>query len=305
GAHDEVPAPPRRARTRPGRGPQPSEGQLLPPRGRALVPRQPRRDRARAPVGPVSAIRRVPGPARRVEPRAGVPARTLVKTRPVPPCRAHARDLAFDLPAACAAGSGMNYAVVTPVRNEEENLPRLADALARQTHLPQSWLIVDNGSEDGTLGLATELAEAFPWIRVLRVDGDARASRGAPVVRSIHAAVAEVGHTLPDLVVNVDADVSFEPDFFERLVQAVVADPALGIARGSGWEFRRGRWRQRHLTGSTVWGATRAYRCECLRVVLPLEERVGWDGVDELKANAAGWKTRILLELPFYHHRHE
>ena len=41
------------------------------------------------------------------------------------------------------------------------------------------------------------------------------------------------------------------------------------------------------MTGSTVWGATRAYRWECLQQVLPLEERLGWDGIDEFKANCA------------------
>ena len=48
------------------------------------------------------------------------------------------------------------------------------------------------------------------------------------------------------------------------------------------------------MTGSTVWGATRAYRWECLQRVLPLEERLGWDGIDEFKANALGWRTETL-----------
>jgi hypothetical protein len=39
--------------------------------------------------------------------------------------------------------------------------------------------------------------------------------------------------------------------------------------------------------------------------VLPLEERMGWDGVDELKANLKGWRTTTLLDLPFFHHRRE
>ncbi len=125
------------------------------------------------------------------------------------------------------------------------------------------------------------------------------------MVRSFHAGIEAIGVPRPDIIVGVDADVSFEQDFFERLLQAFAREPELGIASGSGWELRRGRWRQRHLTGSTVWGATRAYRRECLDAVLPLEERVGWDGIDELKANAAGWRTRILLDVPFLHHRRE
>jgi hypothetical protein len=36
---------------------------------------------------------------------------------------------------------------------------------------------------------------------------------------------------------------------------------------------------------------------------LPLEERVGWDGIDELKANVAGWRTAVIPDLGFFHHR--
>jgi hypothetical protein len=36
---------------------------------------------------------------------------------------------------------------------------------------------------------------------------------------------------------------------------------------------------------------------------MPLEERVGWDGIDELKATVLGWRTQMLPEISFYHHR--
>jgi glycosyltransferase involved in cell wall biosynthesis len=199
----------------------------------------------------------------------------------------------------------MAYAVITPVRNEQDNLPRLAESILSQTQQPQRWVIVDNGSEDRTRPIALELAARHRWVETLIVDDAGTAGRGAPIVRSLHAGIAQLRPDLPELVVAVDADVSFRSDFFARLLGEFERDPELGIASGSGWERRRGRWVQRHLTGSTVWGATRAYRRECLEAVLPLEERVGWDGIDELKANAAGWDTRIVLDLPFLHHRRE
>ena len=43
----------------------------------------------------------------------------------------------------------------------------------------------------------------------------------------------------------------------------------------------------------------------CLQDVLPLEERHGWDGIDQLKARARGWETRTFTDLPFRHHRAE
>jgi poly-beta-1,6-N-acetyl-D-glucosamine synthase len=198
-----------------------------------------------------------------------------------------------------------SYAVITPARDEATNLPRLASCLVGQSIRPRTWIIVDNGSSDGTLELAHRIAGEHDWVRVFSLPGASSANRGAPIVRALQAGITATAKEPPDIVVNVDADISMDSDYFERLLERFEADPALGIASGSAFEFQRGAWRQRHVTGTTVWGASRAYRWECLQEILPLEERVGWDGLDEFKANARGWRTTAFEELPFRHHRRE
>ena len=108
-----------------------------------------------------------------------------------------------------------------------------------------------------------------------------------------------------DVIVKLDADVRFKPDYFERLLAAFEADPALGLASGTCYDSADGEWRERYVTGDHVWGAARGYRWACLEQVLPLEERMAWDGIDRLKAATFGWKTRTLRELPFFHQRPE
>jgi glycosyltransferase involved in cell wall biosynthesis len=197
-----------------------------------------------------------------------------------------------------------SYAIVTPARDELDNLPRLASCLAAQTLRPTAWHIVDNGSTDGSLEIAERLAAEYNWIRALSIPGPSFADRGAPVVRALLAGI-EALETAPEIVVNVDADISIDADYFERLLAKFDADPSLGIASGGIFEFERGSWRQRHLTGTTVVGASRAYRWECLQEIMPLEERVAWDGLDEFKANAGGWSTTAFDELVVRHHRRE
>jgi poly-beta-1,6-N-acetyl-D-glucosamine synthase len=200
----------------------------------------------------------------------------------------------------------LSYAVITPVRNEAENLPRLARCLAEQTVPPTAWLVVDNGSTDDTLAVANRLSEELGWLRVLTVPGEEAPVRGAPIVRSLHAALEALAKdTPPGLVVNLDADISFDATYFEQLLARFAGDSVLGIASGTCYEFERGAWRQRHVTGSTVWGGSRMFRWACLQDVLPFEERFAWDGIDEIKANARGWRTRTFLDLPFRHHRPE
>lgn len=199
----------------------------------------------------------------------------------------------------------LSYAVITPVRDEAENLRRLGAAMAAQTLPPVAWLIVDTGSSDETLTVAEELAAEQPWVvvRQLRIGG--AVMRGGPIVRAFHFGL----ESLPvewDLVVKLDADTSFAPDYFDRVVTAFEQDAKLGIAGGSCYEQQAdGTWRQRHGTGSGVWGASRAYRRGCLDEILPLEERMGWDTIDLVGAEVRGWTTRAIPDLPFFHHRPE
>jgi N-acetylglucosaminyldiphosphoundecaprenol N-acetyl-beta-D-mannosaminyltransferase len=201
-------------------------------------------------------------------------------------------------------GRNLTYSVVTPARNEADTLPNLAAALRRQSHGPLGWVIVEGGSTDATASVAEQIASDLPWTELLILPDVGSSGRGAPIVRALHAGFASIA-TAPDVVVNVDADVTMEPDYFERLLDRFLEDPSLGIASGSAWEPINGISRQRFVTGGTVWGAMRAYRWQCLQDVLPLEERHGWDGADELKARARGWTTRTFTDLPFRHHRPE
>jgi poly-beta-1,6-N-acetyl-D-glucosamine synthase len=197
----------------------------------------------------------------------------------------------------------VSYAVVTPVRDDAANLKRLGRCLSAQTIEPTAWVIVDNGSSDGTPEVAERLSVDHEWVRTASVPGEASPVPGAPIVRAFHAGLAFLSEPV-DVVVKVDADVSMSPDHFERLVQAFDDDPELGIAGGCCYELDdEGEWRPTVVAGQHVRGAVRAYRRECLEQLLPLPERTGWDTVDELQAEVRGWNVSTVLSLRFDHHR--
>jgi len=200
--------------------------------------------------------------------------------------------------------SATTYGVVTPARNEAPNLPRLAACLAEQTLLPAVWVIVDDGSSDATATVAAGIEAELPWIDVVRLVSSGPTERGGPVVRAFEAGVERLDR-LPDVVVKLDADLTFDPTYFEQLLAAFAADPRLGIASGICLEERDGEWRPLHGTRSHVWGAARAYRRDCLAEVQPLVERQGWDEIDALRAQVRGWRVGTIPELFFRHHRPE
>ncbi|HEX5622184.1 MAG TPA: glycosyltransferase [Solirubrobacteraceae bacterium] len=204
----------------------------------------------------------------------------------------------------------MRYAVATPARNEEDNLRRLGAALAAQTHAPVAWVVVDDGSTDGTAAVVAELAAAHPWVRTLTrdsadpdeplADGRRRARDLDAFLRGARAVTEPV-----DVIVKVDADVDFEPDYFERLIAHFEQDETLAIASGTCYEQEDGDWVRRTKAESTVWGATRAYRYENLADVEALEPCMGWDGLDEIRVQLRGLRTQAFVDLPFRHHRPE
>ena len=59
------------------------------------------------------------------------------------------------------------------------------------------------------------------------------------------------------------------------------------------------------MTGTTRLGLRPCVPRGVPRAGAPLEERMGWDGIDELRAELRGWRTRALRDLPFRHHRPE
>jgi glycosyltransferase involved in cell wall biosynthesis len=198
----------------------------------------------------------------------------------------------------------LSYAVVTPARNEAENLRRLAGSIRAQDFQPAAWVIVDNGSTDETRDVAEELAAVAGWILVVGAPGEAAPARGGPVARAFTAGIEALPHE-PDIVVKVDADISVDPEYFEQLLLEFQRDERLGIAGGTCYELEDGEWVARHVTGDRVRGASRAYRWACLQDVLPFENRAGWDGIDEVRAAGRRWRTRSFAHLRFYHHRTE
>src|SRR5436305_1128228 len=123
------------------------------------------------------------------------------------------------------------YTIVSPVRDEAEHLARTAEALVGQTHLPQEWVIVDDGSTDGTREIAGRYAAEHPWIRVVEVGTSHERARGAPIVRAFNRGRAALGAPT-DVVVKLDGDVFLPPHYFAWVCRVFADDPRAGIAGG-------------------------------------------------------------------------
>lgn len=113
--------------------------------------------------------------------------------------------------------------LVIPIRNEEDSLVSLAESIEGQTLKPDEVLLVDGGSEDGTITLARRLIADRPGYRLIEA-GVATPGRGRNV--GINAAVYE-------WVALTDAGIRLDPNWLASLVKAVRQNPALDVVYGN------------------------------------------------------------------------
>ncbi len=197
------------------------------------------------------------------------------------------------------------YIIVSPVRNEHSHLQQTIDSVAAQTLRPSRWIIVDDGSTDGTDRLASSAADRHAWITVVRRPDRGCRKAGAGVMEAFREGYRYVQGLSWDFLVKLDGDLSFEADYFEACFRHFAAESALGIAGGTVCVPLNGMLVPESKEDPTfhVRGATKIYRRACWEAIGGLIQQTGWDTLDEIKANMLGWTTRTLGGPRVVHHR--
>jgi poly-beta-1,6-N-acetyl-D-glucosamine synthase len=198
--------------------------------------------------------------------------------------------------------------IVSPVRNEAAHVERTARAMAAQTRPPDRWVVVDDGSDDGTLELLRALERELPFMHVIeapRAAPDA-AEDGLAIAREARAfnfALARERDEGFTHVGKLDADIELPPSWFAELLDEFERDPRLGIAGGALVEPFAGHWRRLRPPAYHVHGAVKLYSAECLEAIGGMQERLGWDTIDETYARMRGFTTWSFGRLVARHHR--
>lgn len=142
-----------------------------------------------------------------------------------------------------------------------------------------------------------------PWIDLVRMPE--RSERHfAGKVQAFNAGYERVKALNFDVVGNLDADVSFEPDHFEFLLARMAENDHFGLV---GAPFREGNFQYdyRYTNIENVWGGCQLFRRACFESIggyLPMKGG-GIDHVAVLSARMRGWQTRTFTERVCVHHR--
>ena len=200
-------------------------------------------------------------------------------------------------------GAKLRYVVVTPARNEEKYIGLVVESMVSQTHRPERWVIVSDGSTDRTDEIVASYQKRYEWIRLVRMP-ERRDRSFAAKVQCINAGLSELNDIQFDVVGNLDADISFEPDYFEFLMEKFAQNPALGVA-GTPFVEKGRHYDYRFTNIEHVSGACQMFRRECFQSIggyVPIKGGgIDWTAVTT--ARMKGWKTRTFTEKTCLHHR--
>jgi len=113
--------------------------------------------------------------------------------------------------------------VIVPARDAEATLGDCLDALRAQVGAPAAWevIVVDDGSRDATLEIASRAADADPQGCSPAVRVIARHHAGAAAARNAGVAAAE-----GDILAFTDSDCRPEPEWLDRMCGALADDRA-------------------------------------------------------------------------------
>ncbi len=198
----------------------------------------------------------------------------------------------------------LEYVLVTPARNEQDFIGKTLRSMVAQTVLPKKWVIVSDGSTDRTDEIVAEFARNHDWIELVRMP-EHRDRQFAAKVHSFNAGYKQLAGLSYQIIGNVDADISFDPDYFEYLLDRFKENERLGVTgtpfvEGETLVYDHGFIDQNHVSG-----ACQLFRRECFEQIggyTPIKGG-GIDWAAVTSARMMGWQTRTFTDKLFHHHR--
>lgn len=201
--------------------------------------------------------------------------------------------------------TGRRYCVVSPCRDEEAYARRTLDSVIAQTERPARWIIVDDGSTDGTPAILAEYAAAHSFITVVRRDDRGHRKLGGGVIEAFDAGWATVDHDEFDFVCKLDLDLELPPGYFAGVLDRMESEPRLGTFSGKPWFEQNGRLISERIGDENSAGMIKTYRRTCFEEIGGFVHEVMWDGIDGHRCRMLGWFARSAddPELRFRHLR--
>jgi glycosyltransferase involved in cell wall biosynthesis len=180
--------------------------------------------------------------------------------------------------------------IVTPAKNESENILRLSFMLESQSLQNFSWVLVIDSSDDDSSKVASGLSPKFPFY-LLEYKSSGLLIKGGAFQTwhyGVDFGLKEVGDF--DFIMKLDADVDLERDYFSKLFTICPRQVDLlgGVITGTSRE-----------QSEYVPGPVKIYSRRAMSLVQQLPVATGLDVMDEMICRLHGLDICVIKEAKF------
>jgi len=198
-----------------------------------------------------------------------------------------------------------DFVLISPVYNEEMFIDQLMQSVISQTLKPKKWVIVDDGSTDGTGEKVREYEKQYDFILYHRLERGNVKSYYYSKTEAFQTVYEMIKHIEHDFVACLDADMTLKPTYYEDVLRKFQQDPKLGIASGIYVNKVNGRLENVVRDSSSTPGGLQIFRRECYESIGGYRPLIygGEDALADIMARMNGWQTRSFPKYETIHHR--
>jgi hypothetical protein len=144
----------------------------------------------------------------------------------------------------------------------------------------------------------------YPWVELVILPE--RAERNfAGKVAAFNAGMARLAGAEYEVIGNLDADVSFDDEYFLFLLGKLADDPRLGLVGTPYRDPLNEMYDYRYVSIEHVTGPCQLFRRQCFEAIggyMPVKGGA-IDRIADIASRMKGWKTRTYTEKIYVHHR--
>lgn len=182
------------------------------------------------------------------------------------------------------------YALISPCRNEVDYIQTTIDSIVAQSHRPAKWIIVDDGSTDGTQDIIAAAASQYSFIEIVRKPDRGQRSVGPGVIEAFYVGYEAINPSDYDYVCKLDVDLDIPPEYFATLITRMEENPRIGTCSGKPYfPDKDGTLVSERCGDENSVGMIKLYRRQCFEEIGGFVRQVMWDGIDCHRCRMLGW----------------
>ncbi|AKB35491.1 Glycosyltransferase [Methanosarcina siciliae C2J] len=194
------------------------------------------------------------------------------------------------------------YVLITPVKDEEKNLPEVIESLISQTVKPVLWLIIDDGSTDNSPKIIHRYVSRYPWIETIRFPPQPRdiIFHVSYVYKSGFDSILKYcdrNKISYSFIASMDADTVLETEYFEKILSKFELNNNLGIASGGLYHEIDGKLKLSGQAENFPSGTGRVWSKECFFDTGGFLLEPSADSISNIKAIMRGWQIYRFNEI--------